>query len=137
MIGKTQYCLGPAATVHASMAQRGMLQGPFFVSPDDTLLTKARFSVIVKAALEELGLPQEQFGEHSFQIGAATTVAQPGLEVSMIMMSGRWNRTAFLRYLRTPRESLASASACQSLKPMAVVDNGIAIPLLLHVYSYS
>ena len=57
--------------------------------PDGTLLTKARFSDIVKTPLKDLGLPQEQFVGHSFLIAAATTAAQSGLEVSTIRMSDR------------------------------------------------
>ena len=58
------------AAVCAFMVQRGTCTslGPFFVFPDGTPLTKVRFLEIVKAALEELGLPQEQFVGHSFQI---------------------------------------------------------------------
>lgn len=116
VIGKTQDSLCPVAAVCAFMAQRGTSPGPFFVFPDGTPLTKPRFVEIIRAALEELGLPQEQFAGHSFRIGAATTAAQAGLEDSTIMMLGRWNSAAFLRYLRTPRESLAAATAQLSLR---------------------
>ena len=75
--------------VCAFMEQRGFVAGSIFVFPDGTLLTKARFSEIVKAPLEELGLPPEQFVGYSFQIAAATTVAQSGLEVSTIMRLDR------------------------------------------------
>ena len=119
VIGRTGDSLCPVATVCAFMALRGSSPGPFFMFPDSTLLTKARFVNIVRTALWELGLPQEQFAGHSFQIGAATTVAQVSLEDSMIMMLGRWNSAAFLGYLRTPRESLASVTAWVSRKSKA------------------
>ena len=119
VIGRTGDLLCPVAAVCAFMALRGSSPGPFFMYPDGTPLTKARFVNIVRTALQELGLPQEQFAGHSFRIGAATTAAQVGLGDSMIMMLGRWNNAAFLRYLRTPRESLVSATARLSLKSRA------------------
>ena len=119
VVGRTQDSLCLVAAVCAFMAQRGTSPGPFFLFPDGSPLTKARFVEIVRAALEELGLPREQFAGHSFRIGAATTAAQSGLEDSTIMMLGRWNSAAFLQYLRTPRESLASATARLFPKPKA------------------
>ena len=71
---------------------------------------------IIREALWEVGLPQEQFAGHSFRIDAATAAAQAGLEDSTIMMLGRWNSAAFLRYIRTPRESLTATTARLSLK---------------------
>ena len=56
--------------------------------PDGTSLTKARFVDMVETALEEVGLPWEQFSSHSFRIGAATTAALAGLEDSMITLLG-------------------------------------------------
>ena len=116
VIGRTGDSLCPVAAVCAFMVRRGSSPGPFFMFPDGTPLTKARFVNVVRTALQELGLPQEQFAGHSFWIGAATTAAQVGLEDSMIMMLGRWNSAAFLRYLRMPRESLASVTAQLSRK---------------------
>ena len=48
---------------------------------------------------------------HSFRIGAATTAALRGVEDSVIKMLGRWESSAYQRYLRTPRKSLAALSA--------------------------
>ena len=116
VVGRTGDTLCPVTAVCAFMAQRGPSPGPFFLFPDGTPLTKARFVSIVREALRELGLPQEQFAGHSFRIGAATAAAQAGLEDSTIMMLGRWNSAAFLRYIRTPRESLTATTARLSLK---------------------
>ena len=59
-MGRTQDSPHPVATVCTLMVQKGTLLGPFFVFPDGTPLTKARFLESVKAALEESGLLQEQ-----------------------------------------------------------------------------
>ena len=76
---------------------------------------------------------------HSFQIRAATAMAQPGLEVSMITMSGRRNSAAFLRYIPQDAKGESSVGNCPSISETygTVGDDGIAISLLSHVYSYS
>ena len=61
----------------------------------------------IREALQAIGLPESQFAGHSFWIGAATTA---GLEDSTIRTLGRWNSSAFLPYICTPREQLAMFS---------------------------
>ena len=111
VVGKTGDALCPVAAVCAFIAHRGSSPGPFFTFADHTPLTKPKLVEILRAALDDLGLPQEQFAGRSFRIGAATTAAQVGLEDSVIRMLGRWNSRAFLRYIRASRDSLAKATA--------------------------
>ena len=113
-------------------------QGPFFVFPDGTPLTKARFSESVKAALEELGLPQEQFVGHSFQDRSCHncgTIWPGGLNDHDVRQVEQ--RSIPLVPQDTKRQS--SISNCSSISETysAVVDNGIAISLLSCVYSHS
>lgn len=117
VVGRTGDDLCPVAAVAAFMVKRGRAPGPFFVFPDGTPLTKATFVEIVRKAVGELGLPEEQFAGHSFRIGAATAAAQAGLEDSTIMTLGRWSSAAFLRYIRTPMATLAAATTRLSSVP--------------------
>ena len=80
--------------------------------PDIVFLTKAAFIQWVREALVTLGLNCRDYAGHSFCIGAATMAAQSGLEDSVIRSLGRWNSDAFLRYIRTAREQLATYSEC-------------------------
>ena len=57
--------------------------------------------------LSQLGWQAKQFTGHRFWIGAATAVAQAGLEDSAIQAVERGSSAAFLLYIRTPREQLA------------------------------
>lgn len=98
------------AAALAYMVSRGNAEGPFFKFKDGKPLTKARFTEVIREALEAVGLPRHQFAGHSFRIDAATTAAKAGVEDSMIRMLGRWNSSAFLVYIRTPREQLAQFS---------------------------
>ena len=89
---------------------RGPRSGPFFVHIDGTPLTKAMFVSRVRDALVSLGMNPSAYAGHSFRIGAATTAARAGLEDSLIQTLGRWSSSAFRRYVRTPKEHLASYS---------------------------
>ena len=103
--GPTCMSCGSAASMRPSMA------GPLFIYKDGTPLTRERL-VAVRHALERLGHVASQYSGHSFRIGAATTAAQAGLEDSVVKMMGRWESSAYLRYIRTPRDSLAAISVC-------------------------
>ena len=46
----------------------------------------------------------------SFRIGAVTSAAQAGIKDSTIRKMERWNNSAFLAYVRTPRDHLAAFS---------------------------
>lgn len=110
-VGRTGCQLCPVAAVLAYMAIRGDQAGPFFKASDGRPLTKASFTKEVREVLQAIGLPYQNFAGHSFRIGAATAAARAGIEDSTIRMMGRWSSSAFLAYIRTPREHLASLSA--------------------------
>ena len=98
----------PVTAVVAYMAIRGHNPGPFFLTRQGKPLTKPRFIVEVRRGLAKAGLDQATFAGHSFRIGAATAAAQAGVPDSAIQVLGRWNSRAFLSYIRTPRQQLAS-----------------------------
>ena len=51
-----------------------------------------------------------KYSGHSFRIGAATTAASVGVEDSLIKTLGRWESSAYLLYVRVPRDRLALVS---------------------------
>lgn len=106
-IGRTGDMLCPVAAVLSFMASRGSGEGPFFRFSNGQPLTKGKFTDHIRQALRGLGLPYQDFAGHSFRIGAATAAANAGIEDSIIRTLGRWNSSAFLIYIRTPRERLA------------------------------
>ena len=109
-VGKTGDDLCPVSAVMAYLAVRQGNLGALFRFQDGRLLTPTRLTGKVREALEALGLHSEHYAGHSFSIGAATTAAERGLEDSLIKALGRWESTAYLVYVRTPRERLASVS---------------------------
>lgn len=109
-VGRTDDDLCPVAAVLAYLAVRGGDEGPLFCFQNGQFLTRDRLVAKVREALEVLGLQSEQYAGHSFQIGAATTAAERGLEDSLIKALGRWESTAYLTYIQTPRSRLAAVS---------------------------
>ena len=71
-------------------------------------------SQLVRDALHTMGLPYTEFAGHSFRIGAVTAAAKAGMEDSVIRSLGRWNSSAFLIYVRTPRDELWYSSTITS-----------------------
>lgn len=109
-VGSTKNDICPVAAVLAYMASRGAGKGPFFCFANNQPLTKSKFTDHVRQALQALGLPYLDFAGHSFRVGAATAAAKAGLEDSIIRTLGQWNSSAFLLYIRTPKEDLARYS---------------------------
>ena len=106
--GATGDDICPVAAIRAYANRRGATAGPFFRCVDGSPLTKARFVDGVRRALTLAGIPSVGYFGHSFRIGAATAAARAGVQDSVIQALGRWSSPAFLRYIRTLRESLAT-----------------------------
>ena len=105
---RTDADLCPVAALLAYMAVRPHLTGPLFIFKDGSFLTRDRLVAAVREALQEAGIDSAQYTGHSFRIGAATTAAQAG---SVVKMLGRWESTAYQRYIQTPRQTLAALSS--------------------------
>ena len=110
-LGKTQGDLCPVSAILAYIAIRPPVVGPLFVYRDGSFLTRDKLVSALKQALRTAGMDTKGYSGHSFRIGAATTAALKGVEDSVIKMLGRWESSAYQRYLRTPREALAAISS--------------------------
>ena len=109
-IGKTDDDICPVAAVLAFLAVRGKIPGPLFICHDSKPCTKDWFIPKLRSALETAGLDAKNFDGHSFRIGAAMTAAERGLEDSTIKALGRWHSSAYLTYVRLPKEQLAKVA---------------------------
>ena len=110
-LGRTEKPLCPVVALLAYLAARGGREGPLFQHSDGRPLTKAAFVDQVRKTLALAGVDERNYAGHSFRIGAATTAAAAGVDDSMIQTLGRWKSSAYLVYIRVPRESLAAISA--------------------------
>ena len=109
-LGRTSSDLCPIVAMLNYLLVRGPQEGPLFKYKDGRYLTRQRFVVAVREALERAGLEQAKYCGHSFRIGAATTAAAKGMEDSLIKTLGRWRSLAYLDYIRLPRDQLANYS---------------------------
>ena len=110
-LGITRDIVCPVKSMAAYLAVRSREQGPLFLYQDGSPLTRGRLVVVVREALSQMGLDSSNYAGHSFRIGAATTAAQVGIPESTIQMLGRWQSSAYARYIRTPRQDLATLSS--------------------------
>ena len=85
-------------------------QGSLFIYEDGSPLLKGQFVKKVKRALAHQKIDCSKYSGHSFRIGVATAAAAAGILDHMIKMMGRWKSSAYLLYLRTPREALTVLS---------------------------
>ena len=97
------------STPHLHRAQRNQ-PGALFLDSAERPAAKPWFMEQIHGVFSILGVPHRQYAGHSFRIGAATAAALAGVEDSMIQTLGRWQSSAFLQYIRTPKERLAAIS---------------------------
>lgn len=111
VMGATGSDVCPVQALVDYISMRGSRPGAFFVDSSFKAVSKSWFIPQLRQMLGAIGLPQDQFAGHSFRIGAATTAAMIGMEDSMIQTLGRWQSSAYLLYVRTPKQRLATLSA--------------------------
>lgn len=109
-VGRTSQSLCPVAAMLSYLAVRPASLGPLFIFEDGTSLSRERLVAAFTQALTLAGIDAAGYKGHSFRIGAATAAARAGVPDSLIQTLGRWKSSAFLSYIRTPREVLSAAS---------------------------
>ena len=116
-LGRTHNSLCPITAMMAYLSVRGDTAGPLFHFKDGKPLTRDRFVNKLRDTLRNIGICQGSYSGHSFRAGAATTAAQHGIPDATIQLLGRWQSTAYLVYIKTPRDKLASITATLSTSP--------------------
>ena len=109
--GATHRALCPVEAMLSFLIMRGDGPSALFKWQSGKFLTRAAFVDRLRSALTAAGLPAGKYARHSFRIGAATTAAQCGMEDSLIKTPGRWESSAYTRYIRTPRATLQAVSS--------------------------
>ena len=118
IVGRTGDDICPVSALLRYLARRGSKPGALFICEDGSPLTKTKFVDEVRSALTKAGLPAKDFAGHSFRIGAATTAATAGLQDSAIQTLGRWKNSAYMLYIKTAPQHLATVSAKLSSCPI-------------------
>ena len=95
----------PVCAIVDYLIVRGKREGPLFVWPDGTMLTRNLFASALARILRNLNLTPQLYNTQSFCIGAVTSANQAGLTPLQIKALGRWRSDAYQRYIRiTPNE---------------------------------
>lgn len=113
-VGRTSNELCPVAAMLAYLAIRTSKPGFLFQFADGRLLTKPRLVDELRKVLTAAGFNAKDYSGHSFRIGAATTAGACGLNDSTIQMLGRWSSSAYMLYIKSPRDKLAAYSSLLS-----------------------
>lgn len=109
-LGRTHSQICPVAATLKYVVKRGVSKGPLFIFADGRFLTRERFVAAVREALASSGVDSSKYCGHSFRIGAATTAAEQGIQDSLIRTLGRWQSSAYLLYIRTPRDAICAVA---------------------------
>ncbi len=111
VVGVTGAVIFQVSAMRGYLEMRGTQPGPFFLDSAGRTVTKPLIGCTgSRKCWHPLAsrLTNMLYAGHSFRIGAATTAALVGIEDSMIQTLGRWHNAAFLQYIRTPKEHLAT-----------------------------
>ena len=109
-IGRTWNSLCPVVAMLRYLVVRGVDDGPLFWEQNGAPLSRQSLVIKVRRALQQAGIDPSLYAGHSFRIGAATTAASRGISDATIQILGRWSSDSYTRYIRTPRQTLASMS---------------------------
>ncbi len=107
-IGRSFASICPVRSMVTYLAARGPSHGPLFLHANSSPLSRQSLVRKVRSALTTAGINAQAYSGHSFRIGAASTAAAKGVEDALIQILGRWESTAYMRYVKLPREQLAS-----------------------------
>ena len=113
VVGSTGNSLCLASAIFGYLKMKRNNPGPLLKWQDGTPLACSAFVARFRQALSVAGYIEsevQQYPGHSFRAGAASIAAALGVEDSLIKTLGRWESSAYLLYLRLPRENLQSMS---------------------------
>ena len=78
-LGRTSHPVCPVKALIHYFDRRGGRPGPFFMLPNNQLLTRATFSAALNKIFQKLNIHPHNFNTQSFRIGAATSAKQAGI----------------------------------------------------------
>ena len=87
-----EFC--PVFLLQDYLMQRGLSEGPLFLTFSGSAVTRHHFMSVLKSALEFCKLSSDKFKGHSFRIGAATEASLQGKSDNQIRQLGRWSSDA-------------------------------------------
>ena len=96
----------PVSSLLEYLLVRPPIEGPLFISPDGSPLTREFVASHLRKALTLCHPSPSLFNTHSLRVGRATDLAIEGVPDHIIRETGRWSSNAYLDYIRFPIFSL-------------------------------
>ena len=90
----------PVHALRMYIQKRGSAPGPLFITSSNKPISRKDITDILHNALALKGYNPKLYTTHSLRIGGATHAAKLGLSPLLIQRLGRWNSSAYLRYIR-------------------------------------
>ena len=106
-LGRSGHDICPVSALLYYLSLRGDTAGPLFVWRDGSPLSPAQVNFYLRELLSRAGITGT-YSSRSFRIGAATAAAAAGVPEHLIQTMGRWSSMAYLAYVRTSPEHIAS-----------------------------
>ena len=107
-LSRRQSDICPVQLLLDYLSPQGFSNGPLFMTPNGTAVSRHSFTQIFSLVFQRCGLDSSKYKRHSFRIGAATFAAENWFSDVQIRAMGRWKSDAFRKYIRVP--SLSSSS---------------------------
>lgn len=89
----------PVKALREYLTLRGSAPGPLYINSSHTV-TRQQFTRVFQSCLRYINHSTHSYNIHSFRIGRTTDMAQQNVPHSTIQQIGRWNSTAFMKYIR-------------------------------------
>jgi len=90
----------PIRALQIYLRIRPAVPGPLFIHKNMKPITRNAVSQVLRAAIGRTGLDPTEYAPHSLRIGRATDLARQNTPEHIIKKTGRWNSTAYLKYIR-------------------------------------
>lgn len=94
--------LCPVLAISNYMSIRGPKIGPLFITKEGFPLRSQQFAAILKECITSLGLDPQKYTSHAFRIGGASYADQQNFSETQLKRLGRWNSSAYSKYIRGP-----------------------------------
>lgn len=100
----------PPAMSSMRTLSASVTSSPLFLLGDNTILSRDVMIDWTRFVISSLGLDASLYSGHSFRRGGATSLAERGVDHSLIKAMGRWKSDAYMRYIVTSIDKVIESS---------------------------
>ena len=98
--------LCPVHAISTYLVMRGTQPGPLFISREGLPVSSKQFAATLRECIICLGLDPNKYTSHAFRIGGTCYAHQNNFSDTQLKQLGRWNSSAYTKYIRGPTLAL-------------------------------